>query len=83
MKPFNNILLGVSLMKTIHFSYMLGMPVLLALLWSVSVLTASEFNLSWAATEFFILIGTYIMCAHSSFFSFIPDRNRKTSYFGM
>ena len=70
-------------MKTIHFSYMLGMPVLLALLWSVSVLTASEFDFSWAAIELCVLIGTYIMCAHSSFFSFIPDRNRKTSYFGM
>ena len=52
-------------MKTIHFAYILGMPVLLALLWSVSVVNSSEFNFSWAAIELCVLIGTYIMCAHS------------------
>ena len=70
-------------MKTIHFTYVLGIPVLLALLWSVSVVNSSEFDFSWAAIEFCVLIGTYIMCAHSSFFSFIPGRNKKTAYGGM
>ena len=70
-------------MKTIHFSYMLGMPVLLALLWSVPVVNSSEFDFSWATIELCVLIGTYIMCAHSSFFSFIPGRNKKTAYGGM
>ena len=70
-------------MKTINFAYILGMPVLLALLWSVPVVNSSEFNFSWAAIELCVLIGTYIMCAHSNFFSFIPDRNKKTAYGGM
>jgi hypothetical protein len=70
-------------MKTDHFAYMLGMPVLLALLWSVSVVNSSELDFRWAAIELCILIGTYVMCAHSSFFSFIPDRNKKTAYGGM
>ena len=70
-------------MKTINFAYILGIPVLLALLWSVPVVNSSEFNFSWAAIELCVLIGTYIMCAHSNLFSFRPDRNKKTAYGGM
>lgn len=67
-------------MKTIPFVHVLIIPVILVLLWVIPVLTSNEFDLGWAAIEFCVLMGAYIVYAHPSLFSFIPRRDRKVTY---
>ncbi len=67
-------------MKAIPFTYFLIIPVIFALLWAIPVFTSSEFDLGWAAIEFGVLMGTYIMYVHPGLFSFIPHRNGRITY---
>ena len=70
-------------MKTIRPILALIVPGGLVLLWTVPILTSNEFDAAWIAIEFCVLMGTYLMLAHSGLFSFIARRNKKITYRAM
>ncbi len=70
-------------MKTTRSASVLILSVGIFLLWATPILASNEFDAGWFAIEFCVLMGTYVMLVYPSLFSFIPRRNKQTTYSAM
>ena len=59
--------------------FALILPLSLAALWAVPILTSEEFSLGWAVVDFVFVVTTYLMLAYPGLFKGIARRRKPLS----
>jgi hypothetical protein len=59
--------------------FALVLPLSLAFLWAVPVVTSGEFSLGWFVVDFLVVATTYLMLAYPGLFKTIARRHKSFS----